>query len=165
MTRLRLILMIFGWVPAAFCGTWTGILVDAGCLNRDAWTLRSPPIQQLATEPGARSVSGITIAPRVLKAERAEATLPDTPDHASRYSSASCALTAETRAFALLQDDGHLLNLDEGGNTLALESFQSTPAGHSILNGKTGGLKPRVRVEARRQGDTLKADSVQLANR
>jgi hypothetical protein len=100
------------------------------------------------------------IAPRVLKAERGEATLPDTPDHASRYSSASCALTADTRAFALFLPDGLLLDLDEGGNTLAFVAFQSTLAGQAILNGKVGGLKPLAKVTGLRAGGRIKVQSV-----
>ena len=58
--------------------------------------------------------------------------------------------------------DGTLLNLDEGGNTLAFEAFQATPAGQAILNGKVGGLKPQASVIAVKSGDRLKVRSVEL---
>jgi hypothetical protein len=144
---------------------WTGLLLDAGCPDRSLENLLAPPAVALAVEPPSTKPTGISVSPRVLKAERAEATLPDTLDHASRYPSASCAITADTFAFALLVPDGRswrLLNLDEGGNTLALEAFQAAPAGRQILNGKTGGLKPYASVKGVREGDKLKAQSVEL---
>jgi hypothetical protein len=62
----------------------------------------------------------------------------------------------------LLLSDGTLLNLDEGGNTLAFEAFQSTPAGQAILNGKVGGLKPQASIVGVRAGDRIRARSVEV---
>jgi hypothetical protein len=141
--------------------TWSGVMVDAGCRDRSPENLLAPPVESpaVAKRPQAPA-KGIAIAPQVLKAERGEATLPDTLDHASRYSSASCALTADTKAFALLLPDGLLLELDEGGNTLAFNAFQSTPAGQAILNGKVGGLKPLAKVSGLRAGSRIKVQSI-----
>jgi hypothetical protein len=142
--------------------TWSGLMVDGGCRDRSPENLRTPPTDSLAVaakEP-AKPPKGITVAPQVLKAERGEATLPDTLDHASRYDSASCALTADTKAFAILLADGQLLDLDEGGNTLAFDAFQSTPAGAAILNGKVGGLKPQATVTGLTAGRRIKVQSV-----
>ncbi len=153
------------------CGTalaqsqWSGLLVDAGCRDRSLANLLSPPTQEIAAAvPAVTKVPGIVIAPQVVKAERGDVLLPHTLDHASRYSSASCAITADTSAFALLLlPDGPLLNLNAAGNTFALESFQATAAGRQILEGKTGGLKPHAVVWGLRQGDELNAASVSLA--
>jgi hypothetical protein len=138
-------------------------MLDDGCTNRRLDNLSAQPTDALASarEP-QKSPQGIRVAPQVLKAERAEATLPRTPDHASRYSSSSCALTADTKAFMLLMSDGTLLDLDGGGNTLAFEAFQATPTGQAILNGKVGGLKPPATVMGIRTGNRLKAKSVEI---
>jgi hypothetical protein len=141
--------------------TWLGVMVDAGCRDRSLENLLAPPTESLAvkSEP-QKPARGITVSPQVLKAERADAILPDTLDHASRYSSASCALTADTKAFALVGPNGLLLELDEGGNTLAFDAFESTPAGAAILNGKVGGIKPVVKVTGLQAGRRIKVQSV-----
>ena len=149
------------WAEQRDTMTWSGMMVDAGCRDRSPENLLARPTDSLAVEEHSeKPARGITVAPRILKAERGEVTLPDTPDHASRYSSASCALTADTKAFALLLPDGVLLELDEGGNTLALDAFQSTPAGAAILNGKVGGVKPLAKVTGLQAGRRIKAQSV-----
>jgi hypothetical protein len=147
--------------------TWSGIILDASCTDRSLVNLRSQPEAALATingpqKPAEGSAAGISVSPQVVKAERAEAILPDTADHASRYPSASCALTADTKAFMLLLPDGTLLNLDEGGNTMAFEAFQDSAGGQAILNGKVGGMKPQATIAGIRSGDRLKARSVEL---
>jgi hypothetical protein len=141
--------------------------LDAGCTDRTLSNLRSQPVDALAIlkepqKPAEGSADGIRVSPKVVKAERAEAVLPRTPDHASRYANASCALTADTKAFMLLLADNTLLVLDEGGNTLAFEAFEGSPAGQAILNGKVGGLKPQATVAGVRIGERLKARSVEL---
>ena len=145
---------------------WSGMLLDASCLDRNLRNLLSPPTQEIAVpaKQEVAKVPGITVAPRVIRREQAETLLTHTPDHASRYHSASCALTADTKAFALLLlPDGPLLDLNEAGNTLAMESFQATSIGREILNGKTGGWKPHAVVKGLRQGDEIKAASVSIA--
>ena len=152
------------------CGTagaqtqWSGLLVDAGCRDRSLLNLLSPPTQEVApAQPAVTKVPGITVSPQVVKAERGDVLLPHTLDHASRYSSASCAITADTTSFALLVlPKGPVLNLNQAGNTFAMESFQATPAGREILEGKTGGLKPHAVVWGLRDKDELKAGSVSL---
>jgi hypothetical protein len=161
---IALLVLAYGtWAQTRTASTWSGLLLDAGCAERSLDNLRAPPTDTLAmsNEPQA-SAKGIKVSPRIVQAERAGAMLPRTTDHASRYSSASCALTADTKAFMLLLSDGTLLNLDEGGNTLAFEAFQATPAGQAILNGKVGGLKPQASVTAVKSGDRLKVRSVEL---
>jgi hypothetical protein len=143
--------------------SWSGTLLDAGCTDRSLQNLRAQPTQTLATsKPAQKSPDGITVTPQVTKSERGDTVWAHTPDHASRYSSASCAVTADTKSFMLLLPDGTLLNLDEGGNTLALEAFQDSPAGHTILNGKVGGLKPQATILGVRSGDRLQTRSIEL---
>src|SRR5579872_2029424 len=107
---MKKLAIVFVLSCSAFAQThadWSGLLVDAGCLNRDPENLLMPPTQELATlRSPAKQAAGISVSPQVLKAERADVTLPDTPDHASRYSSASCAITADTKAFALFAGNG-----------------------------------------------------------
>jgi hypothetical protein len=142
--------------------SWTGTLVDGGCRDRSLENLRAPAADApaVASNPPANPPKGISVAPQVMKAERSRATMPDTLDHASRYSSTSCALTAETKAFALLLPNGQLMELDEGGNTLAFDAFQSTAAGAAILNGKVGGWKPQAKVTGLQSGRRIKTHSV-----
>jgi hypothetical protein len=143
--------------------SWSGLMLDAGCTDRSLDNLRAQPRASLpvSKEP-QKKAEGIQVTPRLVAAQRAEAALAHTADHASRYSSSSCALTADTKAFMLLLPDGTLLNLDEGGNTLAFEAFQSTSAGQAILNGKVGGLKPQVTVSGIQTGDRLRTRSVEI---
>jgi hypothetical protein len=143
--------------------TWSGLMLDAGCTDRSLDNLRAQPLDALAMARKPQATpDGIAVDPKVVKAERAEAVLPHTADHASRYSNAGCAITSDTKAFMLLLGDGTLLNLDEGGNTMAFEAFQSTAAGQAILNGKVGGLKPQASIVGVRAGDRLKARSVEV---
>ena len=151
-------------VPAAprDVKSWTGTLIDSGCRDRSLDNLRAPAADTpavAATAP-ANPPKGISVTTQVVTAERSRATMPDTPDHASRYSSTSCALTAETKAFALLLPNGQLMELDEGGNTLAFDAFQSTAAGAAILNGKVGGVKPQAKVTGLQSGPRIKTHSV-----
>ena len=143
--------------------TWSGTLLDASCTDRSLENLRAQPADVLATDKAPqKNPVGIKVDPKTMQAERAEATLPRTPDHASRYSSAGCALTADTKAFLLLMGDGKLLTLDEGGNTLAFEAFQASPAGAAILNGKVGGLKPKATIKGVLAGGRLRVRSLEL---
>jgi hypothetical protein len=133
-------------------------------MDRSLVNLRTRPTGAPALPSGSeKTAKGISVSPEVLKAERARATLPRTPDHAGRYDSATCAITADTKAFMLLLPDGTVLDLDEGGNTLAFEAFQAMPEGQAILNGKIGGLKPQASVRGTRTGDRVRVKSVELA--
>jgi len=76
-------------------------------------------------------------------------------DLRARAGDLTCAITGATKAFAILLDDGRLLNLDEAGNTLALEAIQSSSAGRAMLNGNGPALKPKVTVKGIIHGDRL----------
>jgi hypothetical protein len=161
---MKLVLLFLFSAGAYAQTTWTGLLLDGDCVDRSLENMLSPPAQEMArAKPVTNQVAGISVAPGVVKAERGDVLLPHTLDHASRYQSASCAITAETKSFALLLlPKGPLLELNEAGNTFAMESFEDTPAGREILDGKVGGLKPHAIVKGLRQGDELRAAAVIL---
>jgi hypothetical protein len=106
--------------------------------------------------------AGIQVSPDVVKAERSGVENARAPDHATRYHSASCALTSDTKAFMLLLPNGTVVDLDEGGNTMAWEAFQSSSAGRAILNGKVGGIKPQAKIVGVRVDNRLKARTVEM---
>ena len=78
----------------------------------------------------------------------------------TRQPDRSCAVNGATRGFALLMPDGRLLNLDEGGNTMAIQGIHSIPAGRAMLNGTGGALKPQVTLRGRVQGDRLIVEKI-----
>lgn len=130
-----------------------GILVDASCDNRSALNLRQQP--ELAPAPlpqqssGGVSAFGVTVDARTLALERAGVMEHHVPDLRMRQPDLTCAVTGDTRSFALLMDDGRLVNLDEGGNTMASEFLHADAAGRALLNGTGPALKPRVTIKGR----------------
>ncbi len=171
--------------------TFRGILVDAGCRDRSQTNLTRPPIatgrdlpaetpQEASTqnseraklgyatgktEPQSGSVAaaGITVDAQTLEGEREDALEHQVQDLLARQTDPSCAVTGGTRAFALLMNNGRLLNLDEGGNTFALQSVQSSDAGRSMLNGKAAGFKPKAAIKGRVRGDKLIVENLSLS--
>jgi hypothetical protein len=146
-----------------------GILIDASCRDRTSLNLREPPETQQAEAPveppaaahnnppktGPVSAKGIAVDAATIKAERGSVMENQVPELYERQSDPTCAITGSTTAFALLMDDGRLLDLDEGGNTLALEALQASSAGRAMLNGHGPGVKPRVVVKGRIRDDRL----------
>jgi hypothetical protein len=141
--------------------TLSGTLVDGSCDDRTTLNLRQPPTQPTpATTPSQPqgkpgSASGVTVDAKTLQTERADVMPHQTPDLLLRQPDLSCAITGSTRAFALLLPDGRLLNLDEGGVTLATQAMNSLPEGRAVLNGTGPGIKPQVTLRGQVQGDRL----------
>jgi hypothetical protein len=168
----------------------TGTLVDAGCQNRSAENLASAPMQLNVTQPAepaeeeafektqrtqlpfagqnvlpesaTTTASGITVDKATLDAERADVVSHQVPDLYSRQPDDSCAITGDTKAFALLLSNGRLLNLDEGGNTWAFQAVQSTDAGRAVLSGTGSPFKPRATVKGEIWADQLLVESLSL---
>ncbi|HUB34786.1 MAG TPA: hypothetical protein VMA31_17250 [Bryobacteraceae bacterium] len=153
--------------------TYSGILVDAACVDRTPDLLRQPPESLAAKQPagytgsvlaapigGAASAFGITVDPQTLAAERADVLPHLNPEVLSRQSDPSCAVTASTSAFALLLNDNRLFNLDAGGNTLAAAALLTNPAAVAMLNGKGPGIKPYTVTKALPYGDRLYVDRI-----
>jgi len=138
--------------------TFTGMLVDAGCRDRSSLNLRQPPAPISAfTAPvdPATAFTGVTVDPKTLDAERSGIMEHQVPDLLSRQTDVACAVTGDTRAFALLLDNGRLLDLNEGGNTLASVAVQANEAGRAMLSGFGRSLKPRVVIQGSVRGDRL----------
>jgi hypothetical protein len=137
----------------------TGILVDGSCDDRSALNLRQKP--QMAPAPlpsqatGGVSAKGVTVDAQTLARERSDALAHQVPDLRMRQPDLTCAITGGTKSYALLRDDGQLLNLDEGGNTLAAQFLQSSPEGRALLNGSGPALKPRVIIHGRLEKSKL----------
>ena len=126
--------------------TLEGILVDASCGDRSAMNLtKAPDPPQLAGGPPAKP-----------SAEHAQ----HEHDPAAHQSDRSCAITGATRGFALLTNDGRLLNLNEGGNTLAAQALHANPAGRAMLNGTGGAIKPRAAIRGRIHGDRIVVEEI-----
>jgi hypothetical protein len=179
-----------GAAPPTGPVTLSGILVDAGCLDRSQANLTSPPIQRNVETPaetpqeeayGTSSRSqtgfasrdlelesppitawGITIDKQTLAQEQADVLDHQVPDLFTRQPDDSCAITGDTKAFALLTDKGRLLNLDEGGNTWAWQAVQSSNAGRAVLNGSGSGFKPHAVVKGEIWADQLIVQSLSL---
>ncbi len=164
-------------VPAGLV-TVQGILVDGGCRDRDSVNLGLPPEnmqQQAPAQPpvaprsnpsatSAVSAAGISVDSATIDAQRAGVMEAQVPGMFERQTDPTCAITGNTTSFAVLADNGRLLDLDQGGNTLALVAVQSTSAGRAMQNGQGPGLKPRVTVNGQLRGDRLVARDVTAGN-
>ncbi len=148
--------------------TWTGMLVDAGCADRNRASLAIAPHTDMPAQPGSSgsadrtAAKGLSVSPPTAEAERADALEHQVPDLKSRQPDAACAVTGATRGFALYTQDGQLKDLDEGGNTRAMEAIQASPAGDAILNGRAPGEKPRATVTGKINGDRIVVQSIQV---
>ena len=142
-------------------GILHGILIDGSCPDRQNLVLRQPPetLQTKApAEPanpapgkppraGAVSAKGITVDAGTIQAERSDVMMNQVPDIFARQEDPTCAVTASTSEFAVLRDNGRLLDLDQGGNTFALQAVQSSEPGMAMMNGRGPAVKPRVTVK------------------
>jgi len=147
----------------------TGMLIDAGCSDRASMNLRRPPetlLEEAPAEPpnaaqnnppvsGAVSAKGISVNSATITAERTGVMGSHVPGMFERQGDPTCAITASTTAFAVLTDQGRLIDLGPGGDTLALVALQATRGGRAELNGQGPGVKPRVRVKGEIRGNRL----------
>ena len=149
---------------AAAQPTLHGMLLDAGCRDRSAVNLRRPPEKFTPSVPVQLppSANGISVDAKTAQAERADVVSHMAPDLATRQFDPTCAITAGTRAYALLLDNGRFLDLDEGGNTFATDAVNSNPQGREMLNGRAFGFKPTVEVKGTVTGDRLVTDWLQV---
>jgi hypothetical protein len=149
--------------------TLHGILVDAGCRDRSQDNLSIAPgapvlapAQPKNAPQSNGSAAGIQVAPQTVDRERADIMEHLVPDMRTRTSDWTCAITGNTHGFALLLDDNRLVNLDEAGNTLALEAVESTDAGRAMLNGTGQFLKPKATVIGVPHGDRILVREIHL---
>jgi hypothetical protein len=156
--------------------TVQGTLIDAGCSDRSLWNMTRPPEAPAAAMPappspqakqgtkGAQATQseGVTLDSKTAGTERQDITPVMNPEAPSRQSDPTCAIKANTRAFAVLLGNGRLLDLDEGGNTFAALAVQHSPQGRALINGRGPGFKPRVSVVGVIEGDRLFTDDVKL---
>ena len=163
-------------VPAGQA-VFRGILIDAGCRNPEIANLRRPPetlpnespaqppdaAQNNPPPAGAVAVKGISVDSATIDAERTGVMDPRVQGMFQRQTDPTCAVTGSTTNFAVLTDNNRLLDLDPGGDTLALVALQSTSGGRSLLNGDGPGVKPRVVVTGQLRGDRLIARDVTAA--
>jgi hypothetical protein len=148
--------------------TWTGTLVDAGCMDRDEITPGAPPPMSMpavagapqATPSGGGGAEGVTVSGKTLTAERSVAAPQLVPDLRSRMMDPACSITGANRGLAILLPNGELKDLDEGGNTLAMQAFESSLQGQAVLNGKAPGAKPNVTVTGVDHGDRIVVSKV-----
>ena len=157
--------------------TVQGYLIDAGCQDRSLWNMKRPPEQPAAamaplpspeakqgTRGGqASQSSGVSVDSKTIDTERQDINpVTNRPDTPSRISDPTCAIKANTRAYAVLLGDGRLLDLDEGGNTYAALAVQHSKQGRAMINGQGPGFKPQVTITGVVQGDRLFTNEVKL---
>jgi len=154
----------------------TGMLFDAGCKDRSSLNLTSPPESLAGAMPvetpaessaaarnsGAASAHGISVDAKTLAAERSDVVVHQVPDLTTRQADPSCAVTGGTSGYAVRLDDGRILNLDEGGNTLAADAILGSKDGRAMLNGAAYGFKPRVKITGRVRGDHLIVNQIDV---
>ncbi|HEY7391183.1 MAG TPA: hypothetical protein VH640_21890 [Bryobacteraceae bacterium] len=168
----------------------SGILVDAGCGDRSQENLARTPapmnliapatnseLQQamndqrsktafagkdVQPQPPTIQAHGVTVDKETLAQEQADVLQHQVRDLYSRQPDDSCGITGDTKAFALLTDQGRLLNLDEGGNTWAAQAVQSSEEGHALLNGMGSSFKPRVTIKGEIYADQLVVEHLTL---
>jgi hypothetical protein len=146
-----------------------GILIDAGCRDFSRYNLGlSPqalpaPAKEADAKAGAGvTASGITVDAHTMDAERADAMPHQVADLVSRQSDPTCAVKGSTRAYALLTPDGHVADLDEGGNTFADMAVKADSQGRAMLAGQGPGFKPMVAVTGHVQGSRIAASAVKI---
>jgi len=151
--------------------TLRGVLIDAGCQDRSLWNLARPPESMAnAVAPGqppapaSQNVEshGITVESKTIAAERKEIVPVMNPDLRARQADPTCALKTGTRAYAVLLDNGRLVDLDDGGNAYAALAVQNATAGRAMINARGPGFKPRVTVTGTLQGDRVFVDELSL---
>lgn len=173
--------------------TLYGMLVDAGCRNRSAFNTSLPalpfttalpaetpaesqaasqmragqgyanPQQPAQQQNPATSASGITVDPKTLAAERSDVLEHQVPDLHSRQMDPTCAITGATHGYALILNDGRMLNLDDGGNTYANVAIQGSAAGRAMLNGNGGGMKPNVVIKGNMRADKVVVQTLKIS--
>jgi hypothetical protein len=122
-----------------------------------------------ATQPALqanppRSAFGITVDSKTLENERRDVLEHQVPDLHSRQMDPTCAVTGATHGFAILLDNnGRMLNLDDGGNTFATVAIQGNPVGREMLKGNGGGMKPQATIKGRIHGEKLVVQSLKLS--
>lgn len=139
--------------------TMTGILLDAGCRDRSAINLQKTPESVRTATPANMGPADRAASDRRLTGDALEHQVPDL---FSRQPDPTCAITGATRAFALLLNNGKLLDLDEGGNTLATEAVIDTPRGQDMMNGRAYGFKPKVTIRGRQLYDRVIVDDLKV---
>jgi hypothetical protein len=135
--------------------THNGTLIDASCDDRSVMNLgRAPEQNDIAPppSPGAPKGGNPTPPPEVAANMNAQVV--------SRQPDRTCSITGGTRGFAILTTNGRLLNLDEGGNTLANQALYSNAAGRAMINGTGSGIKPQVSIHGRVWGDRLIVEKI-----
>jgi hypothetical protein len=168
----------------------SGILVDAGCSDRSQENLLRAPAQMNLQAPAVTSeeaqalneqrsktgfagkdvqpqppgiqAHGITIDKETLDQEQADVLQHQVRDLYSRQPDDSCGITGDTKEFALLTDQGRLLNLDQGGNSWAWQAVQSSDEGRALLNGTGSPFKPRVTIKGEIWTDQLVVEHLTL---
>jgi hypothetical protein len=169
----------------------TGILVDGGCVDRSSLNLRWPADGGTATTPsqpaeqvkhqekqatpaktgsservstGSLDAKGVAVTQTTANNERNDVLRHLTPDLRTRQGDPMCAITGSTRGFALLMANGRLVDLDEGGNTYAMQAVMSDSAGRAMMNGEGPPIKPRTEVKGKVRGDRLIVSELKLVS-
>lgn len=173
--------------------TLYGTLVDAGCRNRSALNMSLPAVpfttalpaettaekqagsqmrsgqgfanaQQPAQQQNPTvNASGITVDTKTLANERSDVLEHQVPDLHARQMDPTCAITGNTHAYAIVLNEGRMLNLDDGGNTYANVAIQGNAAGRAMLNGNGGGLKPNVVIKGNMRADSVVVQSLKIS--
>jgi hypothetical protein len=147
----------------------SGLLVDGSCEERSSLNLRQRP--ELAPAPlpkqpaGGISAGGVSVDAQTLQRERGDVLAHQVPDLRMRETDPTCAITGSSRSFALLMDNGRLVNLDEGGNTLVVQYLQTDPAGRALLNGTGPAIKPRIMIRGRIYNSNLIVEKIVTGGR
>ncbi len=154
-----------------------GMLFDGGCKDRSSLNLSAPAESLTAAMPAetpaeasaatgnsghSTSADGISVDAKTLAAERSDIVIHQVPDLTTRQVDPSCAVTGGTSGYAVRLDDGRILNLDEGGNTLAADAILGSKDGRAMLNGAAYGFKPRVKILGRVRGDHLIVNQIDI---
>ena len=104
---------------------------------------------------GTVSSHGITVDAKTLANERSDVLPHQVGELRTREADPTCAITGATAGYSVLLNDGRILNLDEGGNTLANEAVLQTKEGRAMLNGTAYGFKPRVKLVGHIRSDRM----------
>jgi hypothetical protein len=106
---------------------------------------------------------GVSVDSKALANERHDVLEHQVPDLRSRQLDPTCAITGATHAYAVVLDNnGRMLNLDDGGDTFANEAVLGSAVGRAMMTGSSGGFKPQVIIKGTIHADKVVVQTLKL---
>ena len=140
----------------------TAAEIQAGAQMRTTQGYENPAAPSQQPNPPINAF-GISVDSKTLSNERHDVLEHQVPDLRSRQLDPTCAITAATHAYAIVLDsNGRMLNLDDGGDTYANEAVLGSAVGRAMMTGDSGGFKPQAMIKGNIHADIVSVKSLKL---